>query len=234
MMNCPRCGQPGLPKHQTTIPCEHCGYPCPEKRSEVELLATLNELSARRTHTEGCPDRHETLMQLEECERAWTNQREVGVDRSKISVDMRGKTQDGKWVVDKDLSGEKVVLSLLQGDGSGSEARLELEGADKLGSALVETASSMRQQLNQPDGLPNYSLGVVYFDESKRYRMPLKVERGRVWFVAPDVLDNGHGERRLHVTSIPESEFNEWASEAKFAEYVQFGKGKKARIWEGL
>lgn len=84
------------------------------------------------------------------------------------------------------------------------------------------------------DELPNYLLGVVYFDESKRYRMPLKVERGRVWFVAPDVLDNGHGERRLHVTSLPEDEFNKWALDTRFVEHIQLSIDQETRIWKGL
>ena len=58
---------------------------------------------------------------------------------------MRGKTQDGEWVVDKDLFGERVVLSLLQGNGV--EARLTLTEADALGKTLAKTVETMRQRL---------------------------------------------------------------------------------------
>ncbi len=58
---------------------------------------------------------------------------------------MRGKTEDGDWVIDKDLSAERVVLSLLQG--KGAEARLTLEEAANLGQALVDVAASMRSRL---------------------------------------------------------------------------------------
>ena len=60
---------------------------------------------------------------------------------------MRGKTQDGDWVVDKDLSSEKVVLSLLQG--AGAEARLTLDEARDLGSALLNASVSMRARLSE-------------------------------------------------------------------------------------
>ncbi len=61
---------------------------------------------------------------------------------------MRGKTDDGAWVVDKDLTAERVVLGVLQG--VGTDVRLALEEAESLGQALTDTARSMRQRLQGP------------------------------------------------------------------------------------
>ena len=52
-----------------------------------------------------------------------------------------GQTDAGKWVIDKDLTAERVVLSFLQGQGS--EVRLKLEEAEALGRALCDTVKSM-------------------------------------------------------------------------------------------
>ena len=60
--------------------------------------------------------------------------------------DTKGKTQNGAWAVDKDITGERVVLSLFQGEGA--EARLTLEEADRLGRALVDAAESIKQRLS--------------------------------------------------------------------------------------
>lgn len=68
----------------------------------------------------------------------------------------RGKTQDGEWVLDKDLTGERVVLSLLQGEGA--EARLTLKEATGLGQALVDVAAEMRVRLQ--------SMGLTHGEET--------------------------------------------------------------------
>ena len=60
---------------------------------------------------------------------------------------MRGKTEHGEWVVDKDLTAERVVLSLLRKP-RGHEARLTLEEASTLGASLIATARSMKQRLD--------------------------------------------------------------------------------------
>lgn len=79
--------------------------------------------------------------------------------------------------------------------------------------------------------MPNYSLGVTYFDKQGKYRMPLKVDGGRVWFAAP-VLENLGAGAKLVIASLLEREFEEWVEGARIVEYLAFGT--EPLVWRGL